>query len=174
MPAVEWPEVEQRIAEVARTKRGRHRDRALASWRRTRAIELRASGMSYDQIAGEVGYTSRATAYNVVKQALEAREAREVEMMRQLHLDRLESLVASLFPRAKQGHVPSILALLRILDQQMRLLGLSPGRRKKTPQDSWPSCVGPATVVVHPRDCRWEGCDRHGKFGGEAASPLTT
>jgi hypothetical protein len=31
MPAVEWPEAEQRIAEVARTHRGRHRDRALAS-----------------------------------------------------------------------------------------------------------------------------------------------
>jgi len=52
--------------------RGRHRDRALASWRRTRAIELRAAGLSYDQIAAEVGYTNRGTAHNVVTQALAA------------------------------------------------------------------------------------------------------
>ena len=36
------------------------------SWRRTRAIELRAAGLSYDQIALEVGYANRGTAHNVV------------------------------------------------------------------------------------------------------------
>ena len=117
-------EAEQRIAQIARTRRGRHRDRALASWRRTRAIELRATGLSYDQVAAEVGYTNRGTAYNVVTQALAAREAQSVDHMRDLKLARLEAAHAALWPRAMQGHVPSVAALLRILDLQCRLQGL--------------------------------------------------
>ena len=105
-PATDWPEAEQRIAQIARTRRGRHRDRALASWRRTRAIELRAAGMSYDQIATEVGYANRGTAHNVVTQALAAREAQSVDQMRHLELARLEAAHAALWPRAMQGHVP--------------------------------------------------------------------
>ncbi len=164
MTAVEWPEAEQRIAEVARTRRGRHRDPALASYRRTRALELRAQGMAYAEIAKAVGYANKGTAHTVIAQALQAREAQDVDLLRHLHFDRLEVLHAALWPRAKQGHVPAIMALLRIMDQQMRLLGLSPTSRRKRPEDDWPSCVGPATVVVHPDDCRHTGCQRHGSF----------
>ncbi len=70
MPAAEWPEAEQRIAEVARTRRGRHRDKALASYRRTRALELRAQGKAYAEIAREVGYANKGTAHKVISQAL--------------------------------------------------------------------------------------------------------
>ncbi len=91
-PAVEWPEAEQRIAEVARTRRGRHRDKALASYRRTRALELRAQGKGYAEIAREVGYANKGTAHKVITQALEAREAEDVDLLRQITLDRLEAL----------------------------------------------------------------------------------
>lgn len=40
MPAVQWSEAEERIAHLARTRRGRHRDKALASYRRTRALKF--------------------------------------------------------------------------------------------------------------------------------------
>ena len=46
------------------------------------AIELRAAGLSYDQIAAEVGYANRGTAYNVVPQALAARQAHSADQMR--------------------------------------------------------------------------------------------
>ena len=163
-PAVEWSEAEQRIAEVARTRRGRHRDPALASYRRTRALELRAQGLGNPEIAEAVGYSNKGTAHKVIAQALEAREAQDVELLRHLHHDRLESLFAGLWPQAKQGHVPSIMSVLRLMEQQMRLLGLGGAQRKKSPQDAWPSCVGPATVVIHPDDCRHKGCERHGRF----------
>ncbi len=127
MPAVdEWPETEARIAEVARTRRGRHRDRALAAYRRARAVELRARGLTYEQVAQEVGYTSRATAYNAINQALEVRQVESVEELRRLELDRLDAVHASLWPQAMTGHVPSVLALLRVIDLRTRLLGLQP------------------------------------------------
>ena len=79
--AVEWPEAEQRIAEVARTRRGRHRDKALASYRRTRALELRAQGKGYAEIARSVGYANKGTAHKVIAQALQAREARAMDVL---------------------------------------------------------------------------------------------
>ncbi len=48
---------------------GRHRDRALASARKCRAIQLKLQGLTYQQIADELGYTSRGTVYKIVKTA---------------------------------------------------------------------------------------------------------
>ncbi len=70
-----------------------------------------------------------------------------------------------------QGHVPSVLAVLRVIDQQVRLLGLADLARKAKPKGAWPSCRGPATVVVHSDDCRFHGCERHGRFAEPAPSP---
>ncbi len=46
---------------------GRHRDRALASARKCRAIQLKLQGLTYQQIADELGYTSRGTVYKIIK-----------------------------------------------------------------------------------------------------------
>lgn len=170
MPAVDpWPEAEARTAEVARTRRGRHRDSALASYRRARALELRTQGLSYDEIAREVGYTSRATAYDVIKQALESRETDSAEQLRALELARLEAVHAALWDDAVGGDVQAVLALLWVLDARCRLLGLyEPARRGQVPQDGWDNCSGPPTVVLHPDDCRWRGCSVHGAFRDES------
>ncbi len=48
---------------------GRHRDRALASARRCRAIQLKLQGLTYQQIADELGYTSRGAVYKIIKTA---------------------------------------------------------------------------------------------------------
>ena len=56
------------VAELPRVC-GRHRDRALAAARRARAVELKTAGLTYEQVARELGYTSRGTAYNVVTKA---------------------------------------------------------------------------------------------------------
>ena len=42
---------------------GRHRDRALASARKCRAIQLKLQGLTYQQIADQLGYTSHASAW---------------------------------------------------------------------------------------------------------------
>ena len=38
---------------------GRHRNRVLASARKTRAIELKLQGLTYQQVADEMGYANR-------------------------------------------------------------------------------------------------------------------
>lgn len=159
-----WPAAEQRIAELARTRRGRHRNTALASWRKTRAVELRATGMSYAQIAAEVGYANRGTVHSVVIQALQAREAESVDLLRQVELERLDAVHAALWPKAMAGDVDAVMALLRIIEARCRLLGLYGDRGRKESADRWDSCQGPATVVVRADDCRHQGCERHGRF----------
>ncbi|MGI8722602.1 MAG: hypothetical protein ACR2JG_10270 [Geodermatophilaceae bacterium] len=159
-----WPAAEQRIAELARTRRGRHRNTALASWRKTRAVELRATGMSYAQIAAEVGYANRGTVHSVVIQALQGREAESVDLLRQVELDRLNAVHAALWPKAMAGDVDAVTALLRVIEARCRLLGLYGGPRTKDSGDGWDNCQGPATVVVRADDCRHQGCERHGRF----------
>ena len=41
--------------------------KALAKWRRTRCVELALAGHSYDEIALEVGYQNRGTAWRAVR-----------------------------------------------------------------------------------------------------------
>jgi len=62
------------------------------------------------------------------------------------------------------GDVRAVMALLRIHDARMRLLGLYPKQARRDPRASWDNCQGPPTVVVRADDCRHEGCERHGKF----------
>ncbi len=159
-----WPAAEQRIAELARTRRGRHRNTALASWRKTRAVELRATGMSYAQIAAEVGYANRGTAHAVVTQALASREAESVDLLRQVEVARLNAVNAALWPQAMAGDVAAVMALLRVSEARCRLLGLYGDGRPTESQSSWDNCQGPATVVVRADDCRHQGCERHGRF----------
>jgi len=45
------------------------------------------------------------------------------------------------------------------------LLGLYDSVRSDSKgQNGWDNCQGPPTVVINPKDCRWQGCDKHGKF----------
>ncbi len=172
MPATEWPEAEQRIAEVARTRRGNHRNAALATYRRTRALELRAQGMGYAEIAQSVGYANKGTAHKVISQALAARESEDVDVLRQVAGDRLERLHEGLWPKAMQGDLQAVVALLQVIQAQCRLLGLYPQPARKDLKAHWDNCFGPPTVVINPKDCRWKGCDKHGKFDGAEGSPL--
>ena len=65
----------------------RRRNRPLAAWRKARSVELAIEGCTYDQIAAEVGYANRGTAYKVVHQALHARTAAAVDELRCLEVD---------------------------------------------------------------------------------------
>src|SRR3954454_19425081 len=93
MPALAWPELEERTAGLARSHRGRHQNQQLATYRRARAVELRLEGRTFDQIAAELGYANRGTVYNVVTTALKAREEPTKGELLQEHVARLGELL---------------------------------------------------------------------------------
>ncbi|MFW5471623.1 helix-turn-helix domain-containing protein [Knoellia sp. CPCC 206435] len=104
---------------------GRHRNKALAAARRTRAVELRCQGWTYEAIAEELGYASRATVYAIVHKALAVQEAGDVENLRELETERLDRLQAGLWDRAMAGDVAAVTEVRRIIEARVRLLGLA-------------------------------------------------
>src|SRR6478672_12893978 len=87
---------------------GRHRNRALAKRRRSRAVELALTGSSYQAIADELGYANRGTVYRLVKNALEDREAETIDDLRQLEVDRLDALQVAVWEDAVGGDLGAV------------------------------------------------------------------
>jgi outer membrane PBP1 activator LpoA protein len=107
---------------------GRHRNKALAAARRVRAVELKAAGYTYSQVANELGYTSRGTAYNVVAKALREQTTEAVTDLRDLENARLGALQHALWDAAMTGDVRSATAIVKIVKARVHLNGLEPAR----------------------------------------------
>lgn len=123
---------------------GRHRNRALAAARRARAIELRAQGRTYEQIADELGYANRGTVCRIVGRALEAQTVEAVDVLRSLEVERLDAVQVAIWDKAMSGDVHAAKQAIRIIAARCRLLGLEGRDWGKTHERS------PQTVVLPP------------------------
>ena len=122
---------------------GRHHNKALAAARRVRAVELKAAGLTYEQIANELGYTSKGTAYNIVTKALREQTAEAVADLRDLENARLDALLHALWDAAMTGDVKAVAAVVQIVQARVHLNGLEPVR------DTFGvMATAPRTVVV--------------------------
>ncbi len=111
---------------------GRHRDRALASARKCRAIQLKLQGLTYQQIADELGYTSRGTVYKIVKTAQAIQLTGAVEEHLDIEVSRLNALQAAVWPAAISGDLRALVVAARIIEARCRLLGLIGPATKRT------------------------------------------
>lgn len=137
-------------------RRGRHRNRALASYRRSKAVELAAGGRTYQQIADELGYANRGTVHRIVREALEAQQVQNVELLREVEVQRLNALQVGLWEAALQGDLEAVKACVRIIQARVKVLGLAAPARA-----SASSCQQPQTVILMEDDCRLRGCPDH-------------
>jgi len=87
---------------------GRHRDRALASARKCRAIQLKLQGLTYQQIADELGYTSRGTVYKIIRTAQATQLTDAVEEHLDIEVSRLNALQAAVWPAAMSGDLQAL------------------------------------------------------------------
>lgn len=99
--------------------------KSVAAYRKARAVELALGGASYDEIAQEVGYANRGTAWRTVQRALHDREVAAVDEYRELELARLDALQGTCWERALDGDIDAVAAVVRIIEQRSRLLGLT-------------------------------------------------
>ena len=130
------------VAELPKVH-GRHRNKALAAARRVRAVELKTAGYTYSQVANELGYTSRATAYNIVAKALREQTAEAVADLRDLENARLDALQLTLWDAAIDGDV-SAAVVVKIVQARVHLNGMEVGHNAaRLPQT-------PRTLVVPP------------------------
>ena len=116
--------------------------RVATAARRVRCVELAATGMTYAQIAADVGFANKSSARKAVLAALASREVEAVEDLRRLEVTRLDALQAAAWEDALTGDVGAIDRILRIIDRRMMLMGLNGPRRSDRSQES--------ASVVHP------------------------
>jgi hypothetical protein len=95
-----------------------------SKWREARAVELKTSGATYQQIADELGYKSRAGAWHAVDRALARRTAQAVDDYRAITLHDLDLLESKMWRAATAGDLRAITQTLRVMDQRARLLRL--------------------------------------------------
>jgi len=95
-----------------------------AKKRAEKAVDLRAEGMSFPDIARELKYNSRQAAHDAVNRALKEMFREPLENMITLDLERLDRMWTIHFLNAQAGDVNALSACMRIMDRRARLLGL--------------------------------------------------
>ena len=89
------------------------------------ALQLRAAGKSFAEIAQICGYHSLQAAWAAVAAALQQQVRAPAEDLRTLELARLDALQAAVWEQALRGEVAAIDCVLRIMGKRIGLLGLS-------------------------------------------------
>jgi transcriptional regulator with XRE-family HTH domain len=93
---------------------------------RKTALKLRAEGLSYKEIASEMG-VSLQCAHNWVTAALEeARKdtAESIAELRELESTRLDRLLVKWFKKAEEGNAEALSAVLRIAERRAKMYGI--------------------------------------------------
>lgn len=88
------------------------------------ALEMRAQGKSYQEIADALGYADRSGPWELVQTALREMVQEPADIVRQLELERLDRALEALWPQVQRGDVLAIDRLIKIMDRRSRYLGL--------------------------------------------------
>lgn len=92
--------------------------------RRRKALELRKSGATYDQIANALHYTDRSNAAKDVKRAILEIIEEPAKDVLSLELARLDALLLGVWQKAKTGDVAALDRAIKIMDRRSAYLGL--------------------------------------------------
>lgn len=92
--------------------------------RRAEALELRASGETYQGIADKLYNGSRGSCHRDLARAFDAIDSEPAAAMRSLELDRLDRMTSGLAERAFEGDTRAVTSMLRIMERRAKMLGL--------------------------------------------------
>ncbi len=98
--------------------------RAVAAVKRAKVVEAVAAGATYQEAAQQAGYATRSGAYKGFWKAVDERQADAVDQHRMLEVQRLDALQLAVWDKAMAGDIKALNAVLRIIEQRSRLLGL--------------------------------------------------
>lgn len=93
-------------------------DRALE------ALDLRASGLQWDEIANRMGYADKSGPSNLVRRYLRTARMEAARTVMELALYRLDLMLAAVWPAASAGDIQAQAAVVRLLDRQAKYLRL--------------------------------------------------
>ena len=115
--------------------------RVTARERELEAVGLRRQGLPYSAIAERLG-VAKNTAHRLVVQSLDRTATalgESTAVLREIELERLDDLLAAVWPSAIAGDLPAVAMALRVAERRARLLGLdAPTRQELTGADGGP------------------------------------
>jgi len=103
--------------------------------RDARVFELRIQGNTFDQIAGEVGYSGPSGAWQAYQRIKSEVIFESIDEARQLELMRLDEMQLAVWDRAINGELPAAHCVLKIMDRRAKLLGLD--KPEKVEVNNW-------------------------------------
>ena len=92
--------------------------------REAEVVRLRRQGMTFDDIAAAVGFTNKGTAYTTWKNANARIIVEDVDEIRKLEGERLDTAQAAIWDDVLAGDVAAVNTLLRLMDRRSKLFGL--------------------------------------------------
>lgn len=98
--------------------------RLEAHERHKQALQLRMAGMTYDEIAKQLGYASTSGAYDAVISAMKVGCRELAEEVRDLELSRLDRMLMAIWPEALAGNVSVIDRVLKLMERRAKYGGL--------------------------------------------------
>lgn len=88
------------------------------------AINLRRTGMTYSEIAHELGYSDHAGALRAVRRGLQRALQEPADDLRQIEATRLDRAQEKIWAKVEEGDPKAITVLLRIMERRAKLMGL--------------------------------------------------
>jgi len=98
--------------------------KATEQARRAEVLRLRLEGQTFEAIAEATGYADRAAAYNAYQTARREQFTEPLEELRELEGDRLDALLASVWPQAMTGDLKAVNQALALIRARVSLYGL--------------------------------------------------
>lgn len=98
--------------------------------REAKVLELRKACKPFHEIATELGYADASGAKRAYDRAMLATIQEPAEAIRKIELERLDSLMAGLWPNAMKGDVQAVDRCLSIMNRRAKMLGLDAPTRQ--------------------------------------------
>lgn len=99
------------------------KERIAVDKRAAQCMELRIEGHSLRAIAAKVGLSKDGVA-KAIERELADLTHEPAERLKVVELERMDAMIAGLWPKAKKGDVASIQAALGVMQRRAKLLGL--------------------------------------------------
>lgn len=108
----------------SRKPKGGKPDIVSAAEKQAEALRLRKAGLTYEEIADRLGYANKSGAYKTVMSALRKIVQEPADELRKLEIERLDVMLASLWPFILKGSPRHVEIGLKVMDRRAALLGL--------------------------------------------------
>ena len=89
-----------------------------------KVLELRRSGLTWQNIAERTGYADHTGAYAAYKRAIKRTQQQPANELREQELDRIDRLQLAIWDKALDGDTKAIFTIVRLMERRAKLLGL--------------------------------------------------